>query len=208
MPMKRVLLVEGPDDEHVLKHLSAIRQGPCFDEIIPHGGYVRLLPAIPVTLKAVGDEAVVGIVLDADTDISNRWHAVRNPLLDLGYDVPKNPEAKGTIIEPPVGAFLPRAGIWIMPNNQTPGILEDFLSFLVPNNSVLYKHAVDSVEGIPPSEQRFNKTAKPKVMIHTWLAWQEKPGKPLGTAIKARFLDPDVDQVTCLISWLDRLFNQ
>src|SRR5436190_24268592 len=28
-----------------------------------------------------------------------------------------------------------------------------------------------------------------KALIHTWLAWQEKPGRPLGLAITARYFD-------------------
>jgi len=39
-----------------------------------------------------------------------------------------------------------------------------------------------------------------------WLAWQQEPGKPLGTAITARFLDPTVAQVDVLVSWLNRLY--
>ncbi|MGO8750061.1 MAG: DUF3226 domain-containing protein [Thermoguttaceae bacterium] len=45
-------------------------------------------------------------------------------------------------------------------------------------------------------------------IIHTWLAWQKKPGKPLGIAIRERFLDPNVPQVDVLVSWLKRLFFQ
>ena len=60
---------------------------------------------------------------------------------------------------------------------------------------------------IPESDLRFGDLAKPKALIHTWLAWQKYPGTPFGTAITARFLDPDVAQVDVLVSWLKRLFN-
>jgi len=42
--------------------------------------------------------------------------------------------------------------------------------------------------------------------MHTWLAWQEEPGKPLGTAITAKFLDANVAQVDVLVAWLKALF--
>ena len=102
--------------------------------------------------------------------------------------------------------MLPRVGVWIMPDNQTKGILEDFLRFLVPAGSPLFDHVKSSVEAIPEGERRFSQLAEPKAIIHTWLAWQGEPGKPLGTAITARYLDPDVAQVDVLVSWLNRLF--
>ena len=207
MAAKHILLVEGKDDEHVLMHLSGNRGGPRFDEVLPHEGDTKLLDAIPVRLKAAGDEAIVGIVMDADTDLSARWQSLRDRLLKLGYTVvPATPSADGTIVEQPAGMFLPRIGIWIMPDNQTKGILEDFLRFLVPAGSQLFEHVKTSVGTIPETERRFAQVAEPKAIIHTWLAWQEEPGKPLGTAITAKFLDPNVTQVDVLVAWLKRLY--
>jgi len=97
-------------------------------------------------------------------------------------------------------------GIWIMPDNQTNGILENFLRFLVPADSPLFEHVRSSVARIPAGERRFSQLAEPKAIIHTWLAWQEEPGRPLGTAITARYLDHEVAQVDILVSWLNRLF--
>ena len=94
--------------------------------------------------------------------------------------------------------YLPRLGIWIMPNNQTSGILEDFLRFLVPQPNILFDHAKASVAAIPEGERRFKQLTEPKAVVHTWLAWQEDPGLPFGTAITARFLDPNVPEVDVL----------
>lgn len=191
----------------MLTHLSNTRGGPRFDEIIPHEGDTTLLDGIYVRLKAAGDAATAGIVMDADTDLAARWQSLRDRLIRLGYTaVPGTPAVDGTIIEPPAGAFLPRLGIWIMPDNQTKGVLEDFLRFLVPAGSPLFDHVTTSVRAIPDDARRFSPLAEPKALIHTWLAWQEKPGKPLGTAITARYLDPGVAQVDTLVSWLNRLF--
>ena len=93
-----------------------------------------------------------------------------------------------------------------MPNNQTSGILEDFLHFLVPQPNILFDHAKASVAAIPEGERRFKQLAEPKAIIHTWLAWQKDPGLPFGTAITARFLDPSVPEVDVLVAWLKRLF--
>ena len=94
----------------------------------------------------------------------------------------------------------------MMPDNKTPGILEDFLRFLVPAGSTLFDHVINSVATIPQSERRFGQLAEPKAIVHTWLAWQEEPGRPLGTAITAKFLDPNVAQADVLVTWLKTLF--
>lgn len=207
MSAKNILLVEGIDDEHVIKHIFGNRSLPKLDEIKEHGGVDRLLESVPVRLKASEDGDIVGVVIDADTDIHARWQSLRDMLIRLGYQsVAENPAPNGSIFDPPPNTLLPRVGIWLMPDNQSKGILEDFLRFLIPSDSLLFDHVSSSVAAIPDGEKRFSALAEPKALIHTWLAWQEEPGKPLGTSITARYLDPDVAQVDILIDWLKRLF--
>ncbi|MDP2606596.1 MAG: hypothetical protein Q8S00_28995 [Deltaproteobacteria bacterium] len=206
MAGRKILLVEGRDDEYVLKHLCGQRGVQNLDEITPLGSVERLLENFPVRLKESDIEAL-GVVIDADTDIAARWQSLRDRLRKAGYqNVPEDPVATGTILHPPPKTLLPRVGLWIMPDNQTRGILEDFLRFLVPPGSSLFSHVESSVATIPEAERRFSQLAQPKAVIHTWLAWQEDPGKPFGTAITAKFLDPNVAQVDVLVAWLKSLF--
>jgi hypothetical protein len=204
---KRTLLVEGPDDEHVLKHICGNRGVARLDDIRPHGSVDHLLDSLPVRLKASEDGDIVGVVIDADDNLDSRWRSLRDRLIRVGYsDVPNAPTPSGTIVDPPTRALLPRVGIWTMPGNQTEGILEDFLRFLVPAGSTLFEHVQTSVATIRQEDRLFSQLAEPKAIIHTWLAWQADPGKPLGTAITAKFLDPGVAEVDTLVSWLNRLF--
>ena len=204
---RRILLVEGVDDEHVMKHICGNHGIPHLDEIREHGGAPNLLESVPVRIKASEEGDVVGIVIDADTDVDARWRSIRDRITTMGYEnTPQAPTPEGTIIDPPERTLLPRLGIWIMPNNRTDGILETFLRFLVPQPSALLEHAEKSVSNIPAGEQRFEPKDKPKAVIHTWLAWQQEPGRPFGTAITARFLDPSVGEARVLASWLRRLF--
>ncbi len=64
----------------------------------------------------------------------------------------------------------------------------------------------DCIDTIPSAEKKFADAHMAKAQIHTWLAWQENPGLPFGTAITAKFLDADRDQAGILINWLKRLF--
>ena len=92
-----------------------------------------------------------------------------------------------------------------MPDNTNNGALENFLVNLVPQfPNPLYDHVKASVAAIP--DQRFSDGDEPKARIHTWLAWQEEPGRPYGTAIKAGFLDAYANQVDGLVNWLNGLF--
>ncbi len=207
MAGRKILLVEGSDDEHVLKHICGNRGVPHLDEVRTHGGVETLLESIPVRLRLSQDGDIVGVVIDADTDVKARWESLRDRLINVGYQsVPADPTPDGTIVDPPAQTLLPRVGVWIMPDNQTNGILENFLRFLVPQECTLFRHVLSSVATIPAADRRFGPLAEPKAIIHTWLAWQEEPGKPLGTAITARFLDPNVAHVDVLVSWLNRLF--
>ena len=205
MPNRKILLVEGKDDEHVLKHICGNRGIPSLDEVVPHEGDRDLLESIPSRLQFAQEGDAIGVVIDADTDLDARWQSVRDRFAIAGYrGVPEQPDPNGTILEPPGETLLPRAGVWIMPDNRTSGILEDFLYFLVPPPNELLDHATACVESIasPP----FSQSDKPKAIIHTWLAWQKEPGRLYGTAITAHFLNPGVSQVDTLVSWLKRLF--
>ena len=201
-------MVEGTDDKHVLKHICGNHGIPHLDEVKNCGSVEKLIESIEVRLPLLIEEGdVVGVVIDADTEIRDRWQSIRNRIIGVGYqNVPDQPDPDGTILDPPAGAYLPRLGVWIMPNNQTSGILEDFLRFLVPQPNILFDHAKASVAAIPEGERRFKQLYEPKAVIHTWLAWQEYPGRPFGTAISACFLDPSVTEVDVLAAWLKRLF--
>ena len=205
----KILMVEGTDDEHVLKHICGSYGIPRLDEVEPHGGVDHLLESIPIqiSLSRQREGSIVGIVIDADADLNARWQSLRDILTQAGYpNVPNQPDPNGTILDAPSGTLLPKAGVWLMPDNKTPGILEDFLRFLVPDRqSALFAHAERSVATVP--ERRFSQNDTPKAIIHTWLAWQEEPGRPYGTAITARFLDSQLPEARPLADWLGRLFG-
>lgn len=120
--------------------------------------------------------------------------------------MPLDSEKSGLVLLPPPGSILPRVGVWIMPDNRLPGILEDFIRDLVPAGDQLYEYAENCVAGIAPAQKRFRALDLPKVHIHTWLAWQDEPGKPLGQAITKGILDASSPQALNVVSWLKRLY--
>jgi hypothetical protein len=141
--------------------------------------------------------------VDADVDLQARWQPLRGILHQTGYELPQLPIASGMILSP---NDLPRVGIWIMPDNQLPGMLEDFAARLVAPSDSLWRRAELTVDAIPAEKRRFPAERIAKAKLHTFLAWQEEPGKPIGLAITAKYLDPNAIQAQQFIDWLRTLF--
>lgn len=200
MATQKKLLVEGNDDVHVVKSLCMAYNIPQVFEVIDKKGLSNLQETLPMELKA-SDLTALGIMVDADADLAARWQSIRNHLDREGYTVPTHPVAAGTILRAP---DKPTVGIWLMPDNQLPGLLEHFVAELIPPGDALWPHAQNCVEHIP--EPRFPEVARAKANIHTWLAWQAEPGKPMGTAITARYLDPGSARAQGFVNWLQALF--
>jgi hypothetical protein len=201
---KAVLLVEGRDDLYVCQEVFSANSVPPCCEVKEHSGSDDLLSAFPLYVENASYSRV-GIVVDADENISARWDGIRNILTGLGYQVPRVVDPGGTLVLAP-GEDGPPAGVWIMPDNWVSGILENFIRFLVPDEDLLLAHAETCVDGIATETRRFPEVRRPKALIHTWLAWQEEPGSPLGLAIKKQYLDARREHGGRLAAWCRRLF--
>lgn len=94
-----------------------------------------------------------------------------------------------------------------MPDNSLPGTLEHFAGMLIPANDVLWPVAQDTVKHVESLDQRFRVVDEMKAMIHTWLAWQKEPGRPIGLSITKRFLDPDNVSAQPLLDWLKLMYD-
>lgn len=204
----KVLLVEGVDDKHVVTHLCVHHGIPESFGIKQLDGIALLLKNLPVEIKG-SDVEVIGILVDANADTQGRWDSLRDRLEAASYpSVPASPVDGGFIAEPPPNTLLPRVGIWVMPDNSTGGTLEDFLRLLVKEeNRPLLEHAQNSIDNIPDGQRLFGANDDTKALLHTWLAWQAEPGRPFGTAIKARYLDADLPEAVAFVDWLRRLFS-
>lgn len=223
---KRLLFVEGIDDQHATWAIcEQLKVKETFRVIVPDGegkipkrdvrqnelgGIDNVLKAAQLNLTA-GSSAVerIGIVIDADDSLDKQWKKVCRVLEKAGFiDLPAAPKSGGTIIKQ---EFLPTFGIWIMPDNQIRGMLEDFLEFLIPDkdeNPIWIKAVKCSQEILDEikAEKRFSEIHLSKAKIHAYLAWQNEPGKPFGTAITAKYLQADNLRCQSFVEWLNRLF--
>ncbi|MGK7938611.1 MAG: DUF3226 domain-containing protein, partial [Crocosphaera sp.] len=144
--------------------------------------------------------------VDADQDLQARWQAIRDKLKLVGYDnIPKNPCPECWIYEQ---EELPKIGVWIMPNNQLIGELEDFVSYLIPDDDQLQLKANEILDELEKFKiNGYNNEDRCKAFIHTWLAWQKEPGMPMGLSITAKVLKNNPAIAETFISWLNQLYQ-
>jgi len=209
----KVLLVEGIDDKKVIEKLLR-RRKIVFEnfEINNCEGLEKLLKIVPVQIEA-GSYKTLGIIVDADENPVQRWFTLQKILVAAGYEnVPSSPTPNGIILKDP-DEDMPTIGVWLMPDNRATGSVEDFIRLLVPEADKLLPVAEKKVESlIAQNLNRFSISHKSKAIIHTWLAWQERPGKQMGGAITYRFIKTqeyllDDGKASGFVEWLKKLFR-
>ena len=199
-PSKRVLLVEGPDDEHVVQHLCNRQlKMPTF-AIISKDGFSRLTRAIRPEMKVSG-RTVLGILADANDDPQARWQAIAHPLQQVGYNLPARTAPGGIVVE-----GSPRVGVWLMPDNASTGQLEDFILQMIPAGDPVWPRAKCYIDAIPEAERKFKPQKAQRARIHAWLAARKEPRK-MGAAIGAGDLDIATPLAKDLIAWLRQMFG-
>ena len=157
---ERVLLVEGQDDLHVVRHLR--RSDPQIASfcIRDKGGAPNLILGIRGEILVEGRTAV-GILVDANDDPNSRWHAVADRIRAAGIEPPSSPDPDGTIID-----VTPRVGIWLMPDNGSPGELEDFVAKMIPCDDAVWPLSEDYIDGIPEAERKFAEGKVLRAKVH------------------------------------------
>lgn len=201
-PSRRILLVEGPDDKHVVRHLCKRHQTtPDFD-ILDRGGLEPLLETVGAELNVVGRQAI-GILVDANDDLVARWKSVTDRILNEGVTAPGQPTPKGTVIDT---IEKPRVGIWFMPDNASTGELEDFVMQMIPEGDPVWPLAKRYIEEIPQADRKFQEVKTRRAELYAWLAARKDP-KQMGSAIGSH--DLNVDGILCknFLDWLKRLFD-
>lgn len=202
---KKKLLVEGSDDKHVL--LALCNKFDVFQnfEIIDCKGIDNLLEQIPTRLKE-SDLDTLGFVIDADSDLLHRWNALKQLLQKHKYSIPEELPKEG-LIHTASGQIS--IGVWIMPDNNLNGMLEDFLTFLVPATDSVLPIVKEHLENIETKKlNNYKQAHKSKALIHSWLAVQEDPGTPMGLSITKRYVSTDDGVCLKFVDWMKELFKQ
>lgn len=201
-PSSQLLLVEGPDELHVVnKLLNRYDIQPSF-EINPKGGFDELHSSIFNEVN-VPQRRVLGILADANDHPERRWQSISDQLRHADCEVPEDRSITGTIFAGPRGT---RVGVWLMPDNQHRGELEDFVAGMIPEGDPIWPRARGYIDDIPDGERKFPPGKLTRAYVHAWLATRRDP-RPMGLAITAGDLLHDAPIAASFVDWLRNLFT-
>ena len=212
-----VLLVEGEADRGFFEQVcKSLQLNPQIQVATPKdcNGYNSkegVFERLPLLLKNIEDGKLkqLAIVVDADYKEANGlgYQATikRISAIVAKYDffLAKN-QNNGLIFNHTDG--FADIGLWIMPNNNDDGMLEDFIKSCIHNQEqALFNHASDTVINL--TDKKFKDHHYSKAEIATWLAWQKVPSHGLYIAIKDKLLDNDNRLFQQLSDWLKYVYS-
>ena len=216
----RVLFVEGSSDKTIVKEIlntylphwqiTRKRSGSSQPQIDIQDlqGIKNITPDKIFNQLADPNVPALGIVIDADGSASDQWQEICQTCQSV--------EQLNSISFPnqiPGNGFIcsvsddQKFGIWMMPDNRSPGMLETLLSQLIPSDREnLWIHLQNSVSQAKQLGATFDDKHLDKAHIYTWLAWHHKPGAWLKTGERAVF-NFDHPQVQAFVDWLKTLYD-
>lgn len=213
---KKVLMVEGKDELLTIPELIEANgiewevNGQKIVLIQEYGGFPNLSDPDEITteLQTSGREAL-GIIFDADDNPSGQWQSIRNSCLQSIPDLPDHIPEEGLIHTANLNnGRAVKFGIWMMPDNKMRGMLETFLTTMIPTDKEeLWHFAQDMTQEARSKGADFKDSHLDKANIYTWLAWQDPPGLQLKTAVKKkRILNPQNFNAQGFVSWFKDLY--
>ena len=100
----------------------------------------------------------------------------------------------------------PRVGVWLWPDNESIGEIEDFVARMIPCDDPVWPLSRCYINSIPVEQRPFSEGKTARAEVHAWLAARARP-RLMGTAIRAGDLDVSGVLATRFASWLEKLFN-
>lgn len=202
------LLVEGKNDKHVVLALCEHYYVAQNFNIKDCDGINYLLQVFSVMLTNPTNVKTIGIIIDADNDIKARLNQIRSIVTPYGYVIPDELHHSGLIC-PSSQPDYPKFGLWLMPDNIHLGMVEDFALSLTSADDALLMEAEDELQRIEGTGNNlYPLIHHSKAKIHTYLAWQEEPGCPIGLSITKHVLDPNHPIAQSFVqNWLVPLFQ-
>lgn len=202
------LLVEGKTDKHIVWALCEHYHVAENFNVRDCDGIDNLLQVLSIMLTNPSNVNTIGIIVDADNDMKARLDQIRSIVEPYGYDIPDELKHSGLICSAS-DLDYPKLGLWLMPDNIHLGMVEDFALSMVSTDDALLMEAEDELQRIEESgNNRYSLIHHSKAKIHTYLAWQEEPGCPIGLSITKHVLDPNHPIAQGFVqNWLVPLFQ-
>lgn len=216
---KKQLLVEGEADELFFKLClqraqlaNQVAVGPPRTYGAKKDGKGNAISLLPKMIKQLDDGSLerVAIVVDADKESSGglgyqqTFQKVKEAVHEYGFTNPYRVAECGFLFKHNNG--LPELGLWIMPDNHSDGLLEDFVIKLAQHKDQdLLEEARAAVAKI--KTQKFKPHHRSKAEAATWLAWQEIPCLGLHGALSNNLIDWSRPPAKPFEEWLKAVFR-
>lgn len=175
-------------------------------------------------LTAPQQFGAIALIVDADADKHkkaqdrlNRFIEIVNIINDSEniYDTTISLKNEGIILEP-IEKYVdiyPKVGLWIMPDNQNTGAIENFLwqSGVNTKYSNTYHTVAELVTKFEqdksnPPITHYIPNHHHKALVYTFLAWVEDPGNPMGRSIDKECWNIESVIVNEFMNWLNKLY--
>lgn len=216
--MKRILIVEGVEDQEFYSALCRSAGVKGVEVKSPQAkGKENAIDLFGVLLKQMPGGSIkhLGLVVDADhpqnsggsSGFGVTYARISKVAATAGFEAPPiNPKAAVSyLLGPPQG--LQHVGVWVMPDNASHGMVEDFVKSGVtdPAQKSLLARASSSVASL--KNPLFNTALhKSKADLYTWLAWQKNPGSRLVGTVGSQLVNLKSPTLAQFVSWLIAVF--
>ena len=174
----RLLIGEGQDElyffEALLSHL-----GFADVQVEQYAGKGNLPLYLNDFLLRPGRNTVVslGVTRDADGNAAQAFQSVAGLLAARGLPHPAGPGQ--------IAAGPPRIGVFLLPDNMRPGMLEDLCLDAAQPDAAM--PCVDDFFQCVQQKASRQPNNRSKARVHAWLSSQVEPGKRLGEAAKSGY---------------------
>lgn len=217
----KILLVEGEGDKNFFEVLfKKIRLKVKVQTTVPedHGaeknGKSKIVSLLETLIDSLRDGQItnMAVVVDADYKQDGGGYQqtidrIKKKIKPKGYD--SGHKIVGSGLSFPHNDGLSNFGLWVMPDNQSDGMFEDWIKKIVKKEELpLFEHAVRTVNDL--QEKKFKPIHSSKAEIASWMAWQKIPGEALCVAIKddakEELIDLQAESAVQLITWLRHIY--
>ncbi len=95
-----------------------------------------------------------------------------------------------------------------MPDNRSPGELEDFVATLIPDDDPIWPLAREYIDTIPAEHKKFSDSHTVRAQVYAWTATLRSPGGLLSAATQHSQLSTMSEPARTLVGWIRRLFEE
>ncbi len=160
--------------------------------------------ALTAQLRVALDDPTCNLVIvicDAEGDpAADRWQEIRDELVKRAFEaVPEAMPVEGTVVS---NQEDKRVGVWIMPDNSSTGMIEDFFWAAIPEENEEKSLAHNYVSSVPRPKFK-GKLSKAK--LYAWLAVQKDPSAHPWQAFRWTWIKRDRGSVPLFLRWIERL---